>query len=226
MHSVDVFVLYDDVQYMKSGWINRNRILADKEPAWFTFPVHGASYTAPINERHYKVDRNTIANMKRRLEDSYSRAPMFTRVFPFLCDLIDYSESNVAEYNKNLLTLVAKRLGIRCNILCSSEIDGFSTLRSEDRVTELCSKIGASTYINPIGGISLYHASNFFKRGIDLRFLRSLPTSYTQYSVPHVPYLSIIDVLMFNSSIQIDDMLNHYDSVKPEAVQPFGVCSQ
>jgi len=219
MHAVDVFIFHDDVQYIKSGWINRNRILVNDEPAWLTLPVENASYTSPIHHRHYQLDSKTIARMKRRLEASYARAPMFSRVFPFICDLLDYSESNVAMYNSNLLMLVARAMGIRCDFLCSSKIDSLSALRAEDKVTALCASVGASTYVNPIGGLSLYSASAFAERGIDLQFLRSKPTSYTQFSAPHVPYLSIIDVLMFNSTDRLGDMLDLNERLKPEAAQ-------
>lgn len=220
MHAVDVFVLHDDVQYIKSGWINRNRILVNGEPTWFTLPVEGASHASTICHRSYQLDSKTINRLKRRLEASYERAPMFSDVFPFLCDLLDYTESNVAMYNRNLLTLVAKKMGIRCDIRCSSKIDGLATLKAEDKVTALCASVGASTYINPIGGLSLYSASAFNESGIDLHFLRSKPTSYAQFSAPHVPYLSIIDVLMFNSTDRFADMLDQYESVKPETERP------
>lgn len=215
MNAVDVFIFHDDVQYIKSGWVNRNRILVHDEAAWLTLPVKSASHSLSINHRHYQLDGRTIAQLKRRVEASYAKAPMYDEVFPFICDLLGYEDANVASFNRNLLMLIARKLGISCRFLVSSEIDGFTDLKAQDKVTGLCSSVGATTYINPIGGIDLYDSAAFADCGIHLQFLRSSPTSYMQFSKPHIPYLSIIDVLMFNSGASIGRMFNHYQRVEP-----------
>ena len=217
MNAVDVFVFYDDAQYMKGGWINRNRILVNSEPAWLTLPTRKASVKAPINQRQYVLEGRGIEVIKQRLNASYAKAPAYDEVSPPICELFHGGDSNVASFNTRSLKAVAQRLGISCKFMTSSEIDKPADLRGEARVLDICRRIGATMYINPIGGIALYDAAAFAESGIDLRFLRSEPTSYTQFGHPHVPFLSIIDVLMFNPTAVANDMLGHYQLIESAA---------
>jgi hypothetical protein len=214
MKAVDVFVVYDDAQYMKGGWINRNRILINNGPAWLTLPVSRASHTLRINQRHYLLERENIPAIKQRLHDNYKKAPAYREIFPFISELLDCKNSNVSTFNTNLMRAVARKLGITCKFIMSSEITNLSAFKGETKVIDLCKFIGASTYINPIGGVAIYDNGTFAKSGIDLHFLQSEPTNYLQLGQPHVPQLSIIDVLMFNPIERIETMLNHYKIIR------------
>lgn len=214
MKAVDVFVIYDDAQYMKGGWINRNRILVNNKPAWLTLPVSRASLTLRINERHYLLEGENIPAIKQRLHDTYKKAPAYQDMFPFINGLLDYESSNVSTFNTNLMRVIARKLGITCKFMMSSEITNASAFRGEAKVINLCQLTGANTYINPIGGIALYDAGVFAKSGIDLCFLQPEPTDYAQFGQPHVSQLSIIDVLMFNPIERIKTMLDHYQLVR------------
>ena len=215
MKAVDLFIFHDDVQYIKSGWVNRNRILANSEPVWFTLPVESASHSAPIDQRNYQLNDENRVRLKRRLEASYAKAPMYAEVLPFLSELLDCADSNVALFNRNLLTVIAQRLEIRCKFLVSSEVSGLADIKAQDKVIELCKCVSSTSYINPIGGLDLYAAPAFADKGIDLHFLRSNPINYPQFATPHVAHLSIIDVLMFNPIEQLKRMLDEYTCVTP-----------
>jgi len=216
MKAVDIFVLYDDAQYMKGGWINRNRILVNHAPAWLTLPVHNASLKLPISQRNYCLNPEAIAAIKVRLQMCYQKAPAFDFVYPFLCGLFDYSNSNVAAFNANLLIEIARRFGLTCKFLTTSSMDTRADLKGQAKVIHICREIGADRYINPIGGLPLYDEASFSDEGIQLQFLQAKPDDYPQFGAVPVPFLSIIDVLMFNSVEKTQEMLNNYRLFVPE----------
>jgi hypothetical protein len=220
MNAVDVFVFYDDAQYMKGGWINRNRILVNGEPAWLTLPIRSASIKLSISQRHYLFASDAADTIKRRLRTCYEKAPAFDAIYPFLCELLDYEDSNIAAFNSNLLTALAGKLGIACTFLSSSSINKRTDIKGQDRVIDICRRIGADRYINPIGGVMLYDNAAFSEEGIQLRFLQTNPSVYPQFGAAPQPFLSIIDVLMFNSIERTRTMLDDYHLVMPEKVSP------
>jgi hypothetical protein len=93
---------------------------------------------------------------------------------------------------------LSEYLGIKTEIRISSEIAIDHELKSQDKVLALCKAVGADTYINTIGGVELYAKDDFRIQGIDLKFIKARPFEYAQFGAPFVPWLSIVDVLMFN----------------------------
>jgi hypothetical protein len=99
-------------------------------------------------------------------------------------------------------------------MVVSSSLGVDRQLRGEERVLATCSEVGASEYVNPIGGLELYNESSFSDRGIRLSFLRSRLTPYEQYAAPFVPALSIVDAMMFVPPEELDVRLrSDYDIV-------------
>jgi hypothetical protein len=192
MNAVDTFVIYDDAQYMKGGWINRNRILTNGKATWLTLPVSRASLTLSINQRHYLCDGDGVDAIKRRLRRSYEQVRGFEMSYPIVCQLLDFPKSNVALFNANLLNGLAAILGIQCRFIMSSDVAKPSELRGESRIIDLCLRIGADHYINPIGGLALYTSENFKAADVRLSFLRTAVTPFDT----EMGYLSIIDDLM------------------------------
>ena len=215
MRAVDTFVFYDDAQYMKGGWINRNRILHNGEPAWLTLPVRRASLTLAINQRDYLFDGEAICSLKKRLHDCYQKAPEFDSAFPFVCDLLEFGNPNVAAFNAHVLEGVARYLGLGCRFLASSAIEKPAGLKGQAKVIEICKRLGASRYVNPSGGVDLYTRGEFACAGIELQFLEAKPASYKQFDAAHQPFLSIIDVLMFNSIERIQTLLDDFRLIQP-----------
>jgi len=222
MRHVDRFVIYDDVQYMKGGWINRNRILHDGKPQWITVPVRRDRLTLPINQRYYLLDEHEIKCIKRRLWSCYSNSDRFDEAIRFINGLLESYDLNVATFNTRLLVSLAARLGITCELLISSELPKRENLTGQERVIDICRLLGADNYLNPIGGAHLYEASAFEKAGVRLEFIRTRPLSYQQAGQPHVPFLSIIDVLMFNSEKDILSLMNQYDIIEPGQAAEYG----
>jgi WbqC-like protein family len=211
----DVFVLHDDVQYIKGGWVNRNRILLNGVDRMITLPVQKGAYDLPINARSYVPDLQLYKDIANLIKQAYFKAPFFQQVFPLLSDLLMFADKNVARFNENLIRRIADYLGIKSKIIVSSEMKKNNDLAGELRVLEICKRLSATDYTNPIGGTALYHHEAFQKQGIALRFLEAQNASYQQRGEVWLPFLSIIDVMMFNSIEEIRVLLTQYRLVEP-----------
>lgn len=210
MAMVDCFVVYDDAQFMKNGWVNRNRILRARQPAWWTFPVVRDDFQLPIRQRCYSRPPGQIRSLLGKLEGAYRDAPRYSAVVPAIADLLNLANDNVAEFNRHLLEGVAALLGIKCQFLNASELEPLETLGGQERVLDICRRLGATEYMNPIGGLELYDGSSFSKHDINLAFLKAKPVVYEQFGGEFVPFLSIVDVMMFNSSEQIKALIGEH----------------
>jgi len=206
--NVDKFVVYDDVQFTKKGWIHRNRFLMNGEAQYFSLPLKKDSDFLYVNQRCLaenwgKEKEKTI----RRLEGAYRKAPYFDDVFPFAVSIFSFQTDNLWDFLKNSFDSVFERLRIKAEVLVSSEIEDTTSLNGQQRVIQICSLVGAKEYINPIGGVSLYSSANFQEYGISLRYLEMQDIVYEQFRGPFVPALSILDVMMFNSPERIQNWL-------------------
>ena len=214
MQLVDVFVFYDDAQYMKGGWVNRNRYLLNGTAAWMGYTVKKENYKLFINQREYQL--SDVNSLKDKLKGAYAKAPYFKSVFPIICSILDFTDGNVASFNQNSLKVLADYLGIQCEFKISSELSKNNNLRGQDRVVDICKAVGATHYINTIGGTSLYSRASFEKKAMTLSFIQAGKFDYKQFNDSHEPYLSIIDVMMFNSLDDISKMMSNYSLLTPE----------
>jgi hypothetical protein len=207
----EVFVLYDDVHYIKQGWINRNSIVGTNGPERFTLQVIGASSNRNINEVRVGANR---ARLARTIGQRYSRAPEYPRVWPVIERILALDEGNLARFVEASLRELCACMGITTRFEVSSRLSRRGEgLRGEARVIEIASGLGASNYINPIGGTALYDAASFRAAGITLQFLRMRQIEYPQFDGPFQPNLSCIDVLMFNPAERVRELLLECDRV-------------
>jgi hypothetical protein len=209
MYAVDTFVVYDNIEYTKKGWINRNRLLKNGADELFTIPLKKDSDYLHIRERELAPDmrRDKILN---KIHEAYRRAPFFRDVDPVVQSILGYEDTNLFAFIDNSIRKVCNYLGITTPILVSSRIDADHSLKSQDRVIAICKALHATHYINPIGGLSLYCRSEFAADGIELSFLKCNSREYPQFGAPFVPSLSILDVMMFNSRDVVRQMLGDY----------------
>lgn len=212
INAVDTFVIYDNIQYTKKGWINRNRYLVNGEAADFSLPLKKDSDYLDIRGRRIADDFDG-KKLLNKLREAYRKAPCFEGVFPLLEGIISHSDPNLFRFIHHSVTEICKALGIHTKVIVSSTLDMDHTLRSQEKVLAICEHLGAKTYINAIGGIDLYSRETFASQGIDLRFLRALPMEYPQLGRAFVPWLSILDVMMFNTPEQIHGMLAHCELI-------------
>ena len=206
----DRFVAYDDAKFTKNSWVNRNRILEGGAARWFTLPVARGSHLAPINGREYHLARGHQHALLERIRCAYGRAPRFAATFELVRRVLAFADPNVAAFNIHALRSLADALGIATPIIASSELPSNPALKGLERVLDICTRIGAETYVNSIGGLALYDPSAFAARGMRLRFLQTRAQAYRQFDAPFVPALSIIDVLMFNDPEVVRSMLGQY----------------
>ncbi|MDI9864028.1 WbqC family protein [Flectobacillus sp. DC10W] len=211
--AVDKFVIYDDVNFINRGWINRNRILVNGKDSLFTIPLKEASQNKLINEIEVNWDDAWKVKWFKTLEQSYKKAPFFQQIKPIVEQTLELEKTIFSEIIVENLKLINAYLGITTEIIPSSSIYQNTDLKAQTRILDICLQEKANHYINPIGGIELYQKEIFEEKGMQLNFIKSKPVQYPQLKNDFVPWLSILDVLMFNSVEQIQTFLNSYELV-------------
>jgi hypothetical protein len=205
--SVDKFVFYDDVDFIKNGWINRNRLFLSGDVKYFTIPLSGASSNLKINEIICQPRKLWERKMLASIEQSYSKAPYFHEVFKLIKDVLDSSGDHISEISKNSVIKTANYLNLDTTLINSSSKYFNSELCGTDRVIDICLQENASKYINSPGGKSLYDAATFECNGLTLEFLSSNMNVYKQFNREFISGLSIIDMLMFNDVDRCNNLL-------------------
>jgi len=212
LQAVDTFVFYDDVNFIKQGWVNRNRILVNGSEFLFTIPLEQiSSYTeirdTQLHKKGYGLWKNKFC---KTLSQSYKKAAYYNAVMPMILEIIHSDLDTIAELAQMSITTISRYLKLDTSFEISSQRFADSKgLDKADRLIHISKKLSASNYINFIGGEELYSKEYFSQRGIQLDFIRpSADIRYTQFeNRDFVPWLSIIDVMMFNSPEQICEML-------------------
>lgn len=205
--SVDQFIVYDNIKYTKKGWINRNRMLLNGRDAMFSLPLKKGSDLLDVVERELAADfdRTKLLN---QFKGAYGRAAQFESTYPILERIVLHEEANLFRYIHHSIVQLCEHLSIDTDIRISSEMHIDHELKSQDKVLALCKAAGADTYINTIGGIELYAKADFRIQGIDLQFIKTKPFEYAQFGDAFVPWLSILDVLMFNPLNTVRSYIN------------------
>lgn len=210
--SVDKFVIYDDVSYIKGGWINRNRIKVQGKDKLITVPLQNGESGVLISDV-------LIANQNKEhwakkilmtVDQSYSKAAYYSAIFPMFEKWIREDIESVSKLNERMLVDICHYIGISTEILPSSSHYGNSKLKSVERVLDICRIEKADYYINAIGGKKLYAPKDFTSNGICLRFLQPNLVQYPQGKGDFLPGLSILDLLMYNSPVQVKSMAQGY----------------
>ncbi|WP_201353775.1 WbqC family protein [Hydrogenimonas urashimensis] len=210
MEAVDTYVIADDLNYIKNGYINKNSILLNNQPFKISLQLFGASQNKLINQ--IEVGENG-PKLLSTIKNAYKKAPFFKEVFPLLEDILLEKEKNLGRFLGNSLMKTAKYLEIEVDFLYSSEIEKDNSLKFDERIYDICHRLNGDHYINAIGGQKLYSKEKFAKHGIRLNFIQTHVIQYKQFNDSFVPNLSIIDVMMFNSKKDLKIFLNEYSLV-------------
>lgn len=213
INAVDKFVMYDDVNYIKKGWINRNNILINGKANMFTIPLKEVSQNKLINEIYLSDDTKWRISFLKTIEMNYKKAPLFTVVFPLIEKIINAEVEKINHLVNKSLELINEYIGINTIIVPSSDIYSVAHLKGQERILAICKKENARHYINPNGGKEIYSVSLFEQEGIKLNFIETNQVVYKQFNNEFVPWLSIIDLLMFNTKDEITVFLNSYKLV-------------
>jgi len=212
MHAVDRFVVADDVVFIKQGWINRNRLLINGSAAYFTIPLKRHAASALI--RDVEIDAGSAKRWRpallKTIANFYRRAPSFDAVYPMVERVVGGPFTTIADMARASLKEVCGYLGIQASVVESSAQYGNAHLKGQDRVIDTCMIERATDYVNAIGGRELYSREDFLAHGIRLHFVCTGDIEYRQFNETFVPSLSIVDLLMFNSSGRARELLTRY----------------
>lgn len=213
LEATDRIVFYDDVTFIKGGWINRNRILLGKNDSLFTVPLSKASSHRLINETQIHPTLYPIWKTKflKTLKQSYTRAPFYEGTFTLVEGVLNTKHENISDLAIHSITAV-------CNYLDRDIVWERSSVRSPttrdldkaDRIIEIAKHLDISDYVNLAGGQDLYDKQYFAQRSINLHFIQSHEIRYVQFKNEFVPSLSIIDALMFNDKQKVKDLLTEF----------------
>jgi len=208
--AADTFLIYDDVQFIKGGWINRNYMLLNGSKFMFNLILKGASANKLINEISVQPNQNKLL---KTIYHSYNKAPYFESAFPVIENILNYEDKNLAKFIGNSIITICNYSEIDTKIIYSSELEKNNELKAQEKIIHICKLLDADTYINAIGGQELYDKETFKQACIDLKFIKNNSTPYTQFKNEFIPGLSILDVMMFNSVEEINKMLDDYELI-------------
>ncbi len=216
INAVDIFVVLDDVSYIKKGYINRNSILINGNAHLFTIPLCKASQNKLIMDTKLNFPDKEKDKLIATLEYAYKKAPYFSTIMPIIHEIIYNQCEDLTEYICKSIKDISDYLGFSTMLLKSSEIEKESGVKAQDRIITICRKLNADEYINPCGGRKLYSQEIFENYGIKLLFLHPQMQNivYSQFKGHQfVEALSILDILMFNSIDCVKRFLDEYELV-------------
>ncbi len=198
INAADLFIVYDNIKYTKKGWINRNRFLQNGKDVVFSIPLKRNSDFLDIRDREISADFKKT-KLLNQIREAYRRSPYFEQTFSLVERIVLEKEINLLKFVLNSIRETCKCLAIGTEIVVSSSLQIDHSLPGKTKVVELCKHVGADVYINAIGGQTLYSKDDFSTHGISLKFLKTKSFEYEQLNNKFVPWLSIVDVMMFNS---------------------------
>lgn len=208
----DVFVFYDDVNYIKGGYINRNNILSNGQVQRFTVPINQASSFKKINELSFS---HNVRKQLASIEQSYGKAPYFHDVYPIVKAVLNSENRNVAHICRKSVEAVFSYLGIEKETYLSSQLEYNREQSAAERLISISELLDCRNYINSPGGKILYCKEFFSERNIKLSFIEMEDVEYFQSgpTKEFVPYLSIIDIMMHCDKSLTKKLLNKFSLV-------------
>jgi hypothetical protein len=206
--AVDKFVFYDDVNFIKNGWINRNRMLLGDQVRYLTVPLSGASPSLKINEVMVEPRERWLRKLLESIRHAYAKAPHYPQVSALIGRILAEPLAPVSLLASHTVMEICRYLEIDTEFVPSSTKYCNAQLKGIERVIDICAREQASAYVNLPGGRQLYDSAAFSARGIELAFIEPNLCPYAQFDDAFHPALSILDVLMFNSKNSVRDMLS------------------
>ncbi|WP_392566297.1 WbqC family protein [Utexia brackfieldae] len=205
----DMFLFYDDVNYIKNGYINRNYILTKNGIQRFSLPINSASSFSKINSLIFNDnDKKILIAIKQ----SYSKSPYFSDVYPMIEDVFKSDNRNVAHLASQSIIKVFEYLNIEFKYDYTSNLNYNRSLSAKEKLYHFCKIYNSKIYVNTIGGEHLYDKNEFHEYGISLKFIMPPSIEYQQFNSDlFIPNLSMIDLLMNLSCKEIIKLLGKYN---------------
>lgn len=209
--SVDTFVIYDDVNYIKGGWINRNKIVSpstNSEPIYFNLPTQGASSFKRICDLKVLLSDYNKNKLFSKIKTCYGKEINYETAISLFMSVLECGSDNLTEVNYHGIQQVSQYLDIKTDLIKTSQNLGDDTLSGQERVVDICKKMNSNFYVNTIGGKKLYDSERFSQDNISLRFVESIPLEFPWWN------LSILHLLMKYNKEDIMSMLKSYELVE------------
>lgn len=198
--SSDSFVFLDDAQLPKTGasWITRVQLMIAGEAKWFTVPVDRSfPGTAPINSVSFDGRVPWRKKLLKTLEANYRKSLHYKEIFPFLNEIIEFPNQNIAIFNIHCIETILKNLEVKSKLIRSSEMN--VDLMSTQRLVAITKQLGGHTYLCGTGAGGYQEDDLFPLAQLELKYQNFTHPSYAQNGVnSFTPGLSIIDSLMHN----------------------------
>lgn len=208
MFKSDVFVVYDDVQYDKNGWRNRNRIKTPHGPQWLTVPVLTKGRHFPLN-REVEIN-NTVpwqTKQLRSIVQNYMKARFFNQYIGPVESVLKCSWRSLVDLDMASIHMLKEQLGLTTKINLSSDLK-IPKMGKTERLIEICRHFGADALLEGDAGKSYIDEALFAGAGIQLEFHGYQHPVYRQLHGDFVPYMSVID-LLFNHGAHSLEILTH-----------------
>jgi len=199
----DLFIFYDDVQYDKHGWRNRNRIKTSSGSRWLTIPVHSSGNVVkeiPINQIRIDWHNNWADSHLQIINQSYKTAPFFEKYTTLVSGFFSLKPELLADYTIQLSIALARELGLsKTEFMRSSEILGVSGKKT-DRLIQILKAVGATQYISGPSAKDYIEQEKFESAGIPVKYMNYDYREYPQLHPPYDPQVSILDLLFMTGS--------------------------
>lgn len=214
----DQWIVFDTVQYIERGWINRNRIIhpSKPEPMYITVPLKKHHQETVISDILISYDKDYPQNMLSQITTAYKkRAPYYKTIYDMVEEVVNTSFEDIVSLNVETMRHVCSYLGIpfKYQVFSKMNLSIDAVCAPGDWAFNICKAMGADGYINPISGRALFDPQKFENAGISLEFLKIHQQEYPQKKATFLDSLSIIDVLMFNSPDRVNEMLDDYELI-------------
>lgn len=213
----DEFILFDTVQFIRHGWIERNRILKPSNGwQYIMVPLKKHSRETIIKDIEINNDQQWKEKILAQLQHYKKQAPYFSNVIDILNEIFSKEYATIVDLNLASLKTVCYYLGINTPIQVFSlmNIDIEPANAPDEWALNICKALGnVDEYWNPPGGQSFFNKKKYENADINLKFHSAILTDYDQKRNVFEPGLSIIDVMMFNSVDEINKMLDNYELI-------------
>jgi hypothetical protein len=206
IRKADLFIFYDDVQYDKHGWRNRNQIKTAQGKQWLTIPVHSKGVTEGIPIKDVRIDWSRPwgkAHLKA-LTFAYNKTPHFKDYLPLLESFYNRHDECLADFTIETTVLLSRELGIASTrFLRSSELPGIHGVKT-DRLIQILKQVSAKHYISGPAARDYVEKEKFDEAGITLEYMEYAYPEYPQLYPPYDPYVTILDLLFMTGKSAVE----------------------
>lgn len=212
IYKADVFVILDDVQYIKNSFINRNRIKTPTGEQWLTIPVkHSGFFGQNINEVEIQDPLRTFSKIKSTLRLNYCKAPFYNEVIEIIEPIFNPETTQIAVLNEALIRAIVNFLEINTPILRSGDLENIVG-ESSERLVNICITVGADVYLAGFGSKKYQDSEVFENKGISSTIYKFKHPVYRQQWKDFIPSMSILD-LLFNEGTNSINLLKECDEI-------------